>query len=255
MKTLLLCFVFLSYCFLIGCDNEKPLEEIDPLVIEPNLCDSSGVLKMKLYAEVWIGWDSEWKVIIGDSARIADYGGWVPFLCPSLPDSLRQNGLELIISYSDKSRVLGDQGLISRAELLSIKRISDFPEEDPRNEENMGTFYLKDNEGKNILIDKGLVFRNENEWTEFLDSQPGAIPSRKVDFEKYTLVAQAVRHGGCAWIYKRSFDEIGPHEYKYKISAEIYGGCKVLITKFHWVTVPKISETDIVVFEFEEKFP
>ncbi|MEK6780222.1 MAG: hypothetical protein AABY93_00850 [Bacteroidota bacterium] len=255
MKTLLLCFVFLSYCFLVGCNNEKTLEEIDPLVIEPNLCDSSGVLKTKLYAEVWVGSVSGWTVVIADSARIAEFGGWLPFLCPSLPDSLWQNGLELVISYLDKSRVLDDQGLISIAELLSIKRISDFPEEDPRNGENMSTFYLMDNEGKNVLIDKGLVFRNENEWNEFLDSQPGAIPSRKVDFEKYTLVAQAVRHGGCGWIYKRSFGEIGPHEYKYKISAEIYGGCQVLITKFHWVTVPKISETDIVVFEFEEKFP
>jgi hypothetical protein len=252
MKTSLLCFVFLSCCFFVGCNYEKTLEEIDPLVTDPNLCDSSGVLKTKLYAEVWA---NEWKLRIGDSARLAEFGGWVPFLCPSLPDSLRQNGLELIISYSDKSRVLGDQGLISTAELLSIKKISDFPEEDPRNGENMSTFYLKDNEGKNVLIDNSLVFRNENEWTEFLGSQPGAIPSRKVDFEKYTLVAQTVRHGGCAWMFKRSFDKIGTREYKYKISAEIYGGCKVLITKFHWVTVPKISETDTVVFEFEEKFP
>jgi hypothetical protein len=106
----------------------------------------------------------------------------------------------LIVSYLDKSRVVKDKGLLISAELLTIKRINDFPDEDPRNSKNMSTFYVKNDKGKNLFFDGNLIFRNESRWNEFLAAHPEAIPSRKIDFDKYLLVAQSISHGGCGWI-------------------------------------------------------
>ncbi len=256
-KVLDVVFSFLFIFSFFNCDNEKPFEEVNPEVIEPNLCDSVGVIKQNLYAEVWnsTGLGNEWQVRIGDSARIAEfYGEWVLFPCKNLPDTLKKDGLELIISYSDKSRVLKDKGLVRSAELLTIKRIKDFPDEDPRNEENMATFLIENVNPYDTIKDSSFVFRSESDWNKFLASRPWATPSRKIDFKKYTLIGQRVVHGGCGWIFKRSFDLIAPHQYVYKVSAEIYGGCQVGIVKYHWVTVPKILAEDTVIFKFEPSF-
>jgi hypothetical protein len=242
-------------CFLIGCDGDKPLEEIDP-PIKPNLCDSVGILKEGLHAIVHNRDGFSWDFYIEDSVRVAEfYRLWYPYPCMPVPDSLRIPGLELIISYRDKTDWINDTTLVMQGELVSAKRINDFPEEDPRNGENMGTFYVKDNKaGRDLYIEKGLVFRNENEWNEFLKLHPDAMPSRQVDFDKYTLVAQAVSHAGCGWIYKRSFNQTADHQFVYKLKAEIYGNCQAGHRTYHWVTIPKISPEDMVVFEFEPIF-
>ena len=99
-----------------------------------------------------------------------------------------------------------------------------------------------------------MVFRSNIEWSQFLDSHPDAVPSREVDFNKFTLVAQPITHAGCGWLYKRNFIQTGPHEFVYKVRAEIYGGCQAGQRTYHWVTVPKILPEDTVIFEFEPIF-
>ena len=253
MKTLIPLFILLSFFLLNSCDTEKPFDEIDPEII-PNFCDSTGTLKVNQYAEAYNLISNEWQLRIGDSARIAnDFWLFRPLICKGLPDSLKEHELELIISYLDRSRI-GETGLVSAIDLLSARRIVDFPEEDPRNSENMSTFYVKNDKGKNVFFENNLIFRNNSEWNEFLVAHPEAIPSRKIDFERYLLVAQSITHGGCGWTYKRSFNKTGEHKFVYKIKAEIYGGCQAGQRTYHWVTVPKVSEEDTVLFEFVSNF-
>lgn len=239
-------------CFLVNCDNEKPLEEI---VIEPDVCDSIGILKEGLHATVHNRDGVSWDFYIEDSVRISEfYRLWYPYPCLPVPDSLREGGLELIISYRDKTVWLDKTKIIMQGELITARRINDFPEEDPRNGENMGTFFVKNVNPYDTIRDSTFVFRNESDWNKFLALRPWASPSRKIDFNKYTLLSQRVVHGGCGWIFKRSFDQIAPHQYVYKVSAEIYGGCQVGIVNYHWVTVPKIQPEDTVLFKFEPVF-
>ena len=219
-----------------------------------NFCDSTGILKSDLFAEVFhLMGDEEWILRIADSARIAQYTWmWRPAICDGIPDSLKQHGLELVVSYTDKSRLIGDTALYLFGELLSVKSIMDFPEEDPRNSENMGTFYVKNIDGSDFFIDAGVVFRTEAEWNEFLLAHPNVAVSREIDFETQLLVGQVVSHGGCGWIYRRSFEDIGSGQFIYKVTAEIYGNCQAMQRTYHWVTVPKTDSDKSVLFEFEE---
>lgn len=254
MKALQICFGFLLACLLIGCDSEKPFEEV---IVVPNFCDSTGILKKDLYAEIRLfgGGGNDWQIIIEDSTRIAEvYNEWSLFPCKKIPDSLKLNGLELIVSYLDKSKRIKSGELVRSGEITSIKRVKDFPDDDPRNGENISTLYVKDKEDRNVYFDQGLIFRNDMEWSQFLTAHPGAAASREVDFNKFTLVAQPVAHAGCGWLYKRSFIQTGPHVFVYKVRAEIYGGCQAGHRTYHWVTVPKILSEDTVIFKFDPVF-
>jgi len=256
MKALLPYLILLLPFSFFSCDNEKPFEEGD-LKPKQNFCDSTGILKKDLYAEIRLfgGGGSDWQIIIEDTIRIAEvFNEWSLFPCKKIPDSLRLNGLPLTVSYLDKSKRLADGELIRSAEIVTVKRINDFPNEDPRNGKNMSTLYVTDKDGENLYFEKELIFRNSVEWNQFLSAYPGASASQKVDFSKFMLLAQVAPHGGCGWFYRRSFTQTGPHEFVYKVRAEIYGGCQAGQRTYHWVMVPKILPEDTVIFKFDPVF-
>lgn len=252
MKTYIFSTVMVVLTYLASCGYEETLGSFDP---ESTFCDSSGVLKTNMHAMVdrdFTGGD-DWILRIEDSVRIAEYFRlWKPHICGGLPDSLKELDLELIVSYVDKSRWHNDTALYMAAELVDIKAVNDVPEQDPRNQNNMETIFVKKADGTNLSIDSGIVITSQESWSEFLTTHPGAVLSREVNFDLRTLVAQPVSHGGCGWIYRRSFERIGQQLYRYKVRAETYRGCQAMQRTYHWVTVPSISEQDSVIFEFEE---
>lgn len=257
MKPNLLPAILLTIVFMWGCgeDDLDPSEET-PDEIVAALCDSAGTVKTGLVAEVYNLIDDEWMLRIADSVKVAEYVWlWQSTICNGVPDSLKEHGLELLIDYADKSKVINDTSLYMVGELLKVRRIGNYPEEDPRNAIGMATFYLKDANGNDLYIEKGMAFTSQNEWSQFLAMNPGVYPSRTVDFDTHTLLAQPVTHGGCGWLYKRQLvasDETS--QVKFVVMANIYGQCQAMQRTYHWVTVPKINPGTQVLFEFVEEY-
>lgn len=282
MKFSIQCFCFLGLFLLAACDNDGLMSpETTPtqpttMEIREAICDSaSGVVKTDLYAQIYNLLDEDWIFQVADSALLEKRNSLylLDYICQDVPDTLRQHGLELLITYVDKSQEVGDTSLYLVGELLTAKLIDDFPFDDPRNGVDMATVHVKETDGddlfvyagpvickeelvgRNLYTQSGLVFNAEFGWQQFLSNLPEeATSTRMIDFESRTLLFQHVSHGGCGWLYKRSFTQLGLHLYEYRIAADVYGGCQAMQRTQHWVTVPKLSTEDSVVFVFEEIF-
>ncbi|WP_416864107.1 MAG: hypothetical protein ACMVP2_15045 [Imperialibacter sp.] len=250
-----------SSCF-FACgekdDNtESGEQDQDSVNVVAEQCLHSGELKQDLYAivsNIPDGGGFIYKPGIVDTTRMRQYvGAWMPYVCNGFPDSLKQEGLELLVTISDKT--VGETSLsVSTIDLVEVALLKDQLDKDPRNGDGVSTADINISQVKGPFY-TGYVINSTSEW-EAVSQQTGATMGGLVDFESQTLLGYKIMVGGC-WpgghFEFRRFIQDAEHQFRLHIGVRSYGLCQVGYARWHWVTVDKLTPEDEVEFSYKEE--
>jgi hypothetical protein len=237
-------------------NTENGEQDQDSVNVVAEQCLHSGELKRDLYAIVSIVPDGgfSYKPGIVDTTRMRQYlGAWMPYVCNGFPDSLKQEGLELLVTISDKT--VDDTNLsVSTIDLVEVALLKDKLDKDPRNSDGVSTADINISPIKGSFY-TGYVINSTSEW-EAVSQQTGATMGAPVDFDSQTLLGYKIMVGGC-WpgghFALRQFVKEADHQFRLHIAVRSYGLCQVGYARWHWVTVDKLTPEDEVEFSYKEE--
>ncbi|MEQ8532706.1 MAG: hypothetical protein RIB86_12710, partial [Imperialibacter sp.] len=179
-------------------------------------------------------------------------GAWMPYVCNGFPDSLKQEGMQLLVTISDKT--VGETSLsVSTIDLVEVTLLKDQLDKDPRNGDGVSTADINISQVKGPFY-TGYVINSTSEW-EAVSQQTGATMGAPVDFESQTLLGYKIMVGGC-WpgghVEFRRFIQDAEHQFRLDINVKNYGLCQVGYARWHWVTVDKLTPEDEVEFSYKQ---